>query len=513
MFADSTAVGVSLAELFPRSRFHRAHDIRVTSCCASPESCRPGDLYVAVVETDRDGHFFAERAIERGASAILTERLLPVAVPQCIVDNSSLAIAQLCQRLAGNPAQRLEIAGVAGNYGTTATQMMLCSVLEAGGSQPAVHGQLGHTDGFQAFPSAGQDTTASSFARWLADVAANGCTHAITQMQRQSVSRHTHAGVPIRWLLLGALGTSTHRRSATPKTESYLRRLQGQLRCDSHVVANIDCPIVREFVADMQHPVTTISTEFDADITARRLEQIPSEQTFLLQADEQTSVIRSKIIGDTHLQSCLIAVAAGLQAGIDLATAVRAVESIASIPGHLERVECGQPFSVFSDASQSASHFRDTLLTLREVTEGRLICVFGQGQSRRPELRAQRGQVAEKYSDLGVITSDDINETEPLRVVHDVLDGYRKPAHAHVLPNRTRAIEWALEQAQPGDTVLLAGPHNQLVARSDDDFPADTEVARFHLFETKHRKHKHLIPSLEAGFPRLWNPDGDECWN
>ena len=115
-----------------------------------------------------------------------------------------------------------------------------------------------------------------------------------------------------------------------------------------------------------------------------------------------------------------------------------------------------------------------------------------------------RGSVVERYADLGVITSDVPGETEPLRVAHDVLDGYRKPGKAHVMPNRTRAIEWALDRAKPGDTVLLAGPHNQQVIRGDDDFPSDGDVARFCLFSK----------DSELGlWPVLAQTKNDPSWN
>lgn len=482
MFSDSSATGVSLSELFPHSRMHATCDIRVSSCCSDADLCQPGDLYVALIKPHSDGHSLAAEAVERGAAAILTERLLPFPVPQCLVADSSIAFAELCQRLAGNPANSLSVVGVAGHHGKTATQMMMTSVLEAAGHRPAVFGSLGCTDGSNAFPSASAVTSSSQYARWLAEIAARGCSHAVSELSRGPVIRHVFGGVPLRTLILSGLTTSTHRHAATPKTKTYVRRMLDQLTPDGLVVANIDCPVVRELVGTITNPVLTVSTESKADVTASRIEHFPSEQTFLLEAGQQTSVVRSKIIGDTHLQCCLLAIAGGLGAGVDLSVAVRAVESIQSIPGKLERVECGQPFSVFSDAATSANQLRAALLTLREITTGRLICVFGQGETNRPEIRALRGGVVERYADLGIITSDVVTEPEPLRVAHDVLDGYRKPGKAHVMPNRTRAIEWAIDRARPGDTVLLAGPHNRHAIRADDDFPADSDVARFCLF-------------------------------
>ncbi len=504
MFNDQPAIGVSLASLFSRCRFHYTKDIRVTSCCTDAELCKDGDLYVALMHDHGDGHTQAELAVERGAVAVLAERLLPVEVPQCLVPNSNAALAQLCQRLAGDPGAEVSVVGVAGNAGKTSTQMLLTSVLCAAGHQPALFGNLGTTDGLQAFPVVEQQASSSVFARWLANAASKGCTHAVTELQRDFVLRHIFGGVLLKSLVLTSLSTSTHRKAATPKTKAYVERLLKQLVPGGLVVANIDCPIVEQMVGEISNPVLTVSMEREADLTARRLEQFPSEQTFLLEAGEQTSVVRTKIIGDSHLLSCLMAVAAGLGSGIDLATSVGAVESIAKIPGRLERVECGQPFSIFSDAATSSQHLRQTLVTLREVTEGKLICVFGQGESPRQELRSLRGSIVERYADLGIITSDMPDNLEPLRATHDVLDGYRKPAKAHVMPNRTRAIEWALQCAEPGDTVVLAGPHNRRMVREDNDFPADADVARFVLF-SQDKDLTQLTKAAKHSVEPSWN--------
>ena len=472
--------GVSLAELFPDGRFHCGSNIRVSSCCSAAQHCQPGDLFVFL--QDDGSHDQVQEAIDRGAKAILSERLLPVSVPQCIVSDVASAFAMLCQRLAGEPAQDVRVLGIAGHRGKTACQTMTSRVLEAGGHQPAEFGSMGSTDGFGTYPRSSTAMSSAQYAQWLARVRSQGCSHAVTELAREPVVQHMFDAVPLQTLVLTGLTTSTHRLSATPKTRVYAERLLGQLRPQGLVVANVDCPVVRDLVRTLDHPVLTVGLEADAELRAQRIEYHASEQTFLLEAGQRTTAVRSRIIGNHHLRHCLLAIATGLGMGIELSQAVAAIESIQRIPGNLERVECGQPFSVFSDAATSANQLRAALQTLREVTSGRLICVFGQGDQRRPEVSALRGHIVERYADLGVITSDCPREREPLRIVHDVLDGYRKPARAHVMPNRTRAIEWALDGARPGDTILLAGPHNRRLARSDDDFPADVDVARFCLF-------------------------------
>jgi UDP-N-acetylmuramoyl-L-alanyl-D-glutamate--2,6-diaminopimelate ligase len=168
----------------------------------------------------------------------------------------------------------------------------------------------------------------------------------------------------------------------------------------------------------------------------------------------------------------------------DMSSIVQGIESIESIPGRLQRVECGQRFSVFVDGSPTPGDLQRTLQTLREVTRGKLICVVGEGDADNSDLRCQRGAVAERFSDLQIITSDDPTDPRPLQAAHDLLDGFREPAGPHLFPNRVRAIEWALAEAQPEDTVLIVGPHNRRLVRTEVDYLPDAEVARYWLFES-----------------------------
>ena len=483
--------GVRLVDLFKDGRFYYADDIHVSSCCASHKHCRPGDLYVALSEADFDGHDYAHDAVERGAKAILTERLLPLQVAQCVVPNSKEALGRVCQALAGSPSTLLPVHGIAGHYGKTATQVLIASMLDSAGHRPAIFGSRSYTDGFEAFPRSSPKATASRYAQWLASVQANGCSHAVTSLPRSNVMQGTYAGADLGLLVLTGFETATHRNKLSPKTEAYLRRVLAELKPEALVVANVDCPIVRGVVQSITNPLLTVSLngEAPADISATLIEQFPSEQTYLIDAGSDSAVIRTRVVGERHMRCCLLATAAGLGLDIPLSTIISGIESIDVLPGILERVECGQPFSIFADACSSEADLKYAIHTLRKLTTGRLICVYGQGYVDQANaasaqvIASRRGRVVERFADVGVITSDDAHDHQPLRAVHNVLDGYSRPAKAQIIPNRIRAIEWAVTNAKPGDTVLLAGPHNRCVRRHNEDFHSDADVSRYWLHE------------------------------
>lgn len=484
MDADRFYPGVSLAKLFPRSRFHYSHDIRTSSCCTDYARCRKGDLFVATVQADQDGHDYAHDAVRNGAAAIMTERLLPIDIPQCVVENTTSALGKLCHRLAGTPSQALPVIGIAGQCGKTATQLLVNGVLESNGARPAVFGTQSFSDGFETLPRRSRSTSATRYAQWLGNIVANDCTHAITELPRQDVAKRAFDGVTLSALLLTGLTSPTHRGTKpSPRVEAYLHRILDLLPEGQTIIANVDCPLVRHITQHIDRPVLTVSTHQQADVTARRLEQFPSEQTFLLETGSDTVAVRTKVIGDAHLRHCMLAAAFGLAMELSPRMIIEGLESVDSIRGQLERVDCGQPFSVFVDSASTSVDLHQALKTVCSVTRGRVFCVYGEGKSAQSELRSRRGSIVEKHTQFGIITSDNPQEPEPVQATHDVLDGYQSPARAHVMPNRVHAIEWALSQAEAGDSVLIVGPHNRQLERAENGYRFDVDVAKFWLIE------------------------------
>jgi UDP-N-acetylmuramoyl-L-alanyl-D-glutamate--2,6-diaminopimelate ligase len=136
------------------------------------------------------------------------------------------------------------------------------------------------------------------------------------------------------------------------------------------------------------------------------------------------------------------------------------------------------------DHAQTSSALAMSLHALREVTLGRLICVYGATHQQDLEQRAAMGRVAERGADLGIITSNNPGLEPPLEIAHDILSGFRSPGKAHIIPDRQKAIHWALSEAQPGDTVVITGKGDepfQQIGKRQLQFD-DREVAKNWLY-------------------------------
>jgi UDP-N-acetylmuramoyl-L-alanyl-D-glutamate--2,6-diaminopimelate ligase len=211
------------------------------------------------------------------------------------------------------------------------------------------------------------------------------------------------------------------------------------------------------------------------------VERLPSEQTFLLSVGSHSTPVRTALIGDPHIANCLAAAAAGVALGIDLPTIIRGLESVQRLPGRMERVECGQPFSVFVDAASGPETLAQTIKSVRQVTTGRVRVVFGAGAEKSSARKALLGRVLERGAHQVVLTSADPLAKNPLATVHDYLDGFERPHRASIVPTRRKAIQAALAEARPGDAILIAG-RNHLGAVGECAGESDREIAADFLY-------------------------------
>ena len=495
--------GISLRKILPNSRFFGAQDIFLGSCCADSRLCKPGDLFVAVDGPCEDGHQYARQAVENGAVAVLGERMVPVEVPMCVVDDSREAYGKLCQALMGNPSEQIQVIGVTGTSGKTTVSMLIASVLEVAGHRPGVMGSLGFSDGLDSTSVYGNKITPAKLAHWLARVNANRCSHAVLELSSIDLATRQMAGIQLDIACL----TNVKRRNidfhgSVLKYRQAKGRVFRQLAPGGLAVINSDDPASKFLLSQIRHPLLTVGIKNPAELNATSIERRLSEQTFLISAGSETVPVCTKIIGDQHIYNCLTAAAVGLVYGIDLPTIVRGLEAVSVVPQHLERIECGQGFGVFVDSVCTPDSLANSLRTLRQVTRGRLICVYGAPGDRDRDNRPLLGRAVERLADTGVITSDIPGTEPPLAIMHEILDGYDRPSRSQVIPDRIHAMNWALQHARPTDSVLITGSpvrhqqeHNGIMTSF-----TDPEFVREWLYESvKTKRDEPWLTSFARG--------------
>jgi UDP-N-acetylmuramoyl-L-alanyl-D-glutamate--2,6-diaminopimelate ligase len=478
---------LSLRALLPEAEFLGADDIRIGSCACDSRKIRPGQLFAALPGSRYDGHAFAAEAVARGASAVLAEQpRAELGVPVCAVPHVRDAYGRVCQALAGNPSFKLKLIGVTGTNGKTTTSCLIASILSKADCRVGLLGTLGYFDGETVEPATHTTPPAEVLAAYLARMVAAECSHAIVEVSSHALAQSRVAGT--RFDVACVTNVSRDHLDYHPTIQDYRlakSKLFDHLAPEGFAVANADDPVAAGYLRRFAGPALTIGVRNDAEIMATPFEEFPSEQTFLLTAGSETVPVRTRMIGLHHIYNCLTAAAVGLTYGIDLATVVRGLEAVDYVPGRLQRLECGQPFSVFIDYAHTPDALTASLKALRRVTSGRLICVFGAGGDRDRQKRPLMGQAVEEHADLAVLTSDNPRHEDPLDIIDDLREGFRRPASARTIADRTEAIRAALDEARSCDCVLIAGKgHENLQIIGDEEIPLDDrEIARQWLYE------------------------------
>jgi UDP-N-acetylmuramoyl-L-alanyl-D-glutamate--2,6-diaminopimelate ligase len=206
---------------------------------------------------------------------------------------------------------------------------------------------------------------------------------------------------------------------------------------------------------------------------------------FELQAGKLRFPIESQLVGRINVYNILAACCAGLGYGIEPALIARGIARCRSVPGRFERVDEGQPFLVIVDYAHTDDALRNTIAVARGLGPKRVITLFGCGGDRDRAKRPLMGQAASELSDFVVLTSDNPRSEDPLAIINDALVGLRRHDTPHIIePDRTSAIRRALDEAGPGDIVILAGkghePYQVLKDRTIhfDDRETAREVLR-----------------------------------
>ena len=478
--------GIDLKKILPQSNFIGGKPFQVQSCCGSWNEVQQDDLYVAIVDAENDGHDFAERAINRGASAVLTERLLAIDRPQCIVDDSRIAYGKICQALAGVPSRRAATIGVSGTDGKTVTSHLIHSVLRQAGVSAGLASsiQTGWNDYVDT--NSPEQLNSPSLAALLANMVMNDCTHAIVEAPNDSLAQHAFSGIELDIAVLTNIRRDHLTYHTTPQNYHRVKtRMLEYLKPNGFAVLNADDPTTNKLLDEVDVPALTIGIHQAAEIKAKMIDRYRGEQTFVIQAGNQTIPIRTKMIGKHHIYNCLTATAVALGMGIDLQTIARGLENVEQVPGRMERIECGQPFGLWIDSAHTPSQLATALQTVRGVVDGKIWCVVSTADDQSVSHRKQMGQVAERAADVSVLTRSECVQAIDYEPFHQLIDGFEDSKRPQIIPNRFKAIQWALSQCGENDAVLVSGRGEAPFALlGDQAWPvADRDVCEAWLYD------------------------------
>ncbi len=458
----------------------------------------PDDIFVAITGARVDGRRFAA---ELDAAAVIAEG--PVAVRPGVtvieVADCRAALAIVAAALSGDPAQRMPVIGVTGTNGKTTTCWMLERILLHAGWRCGILGTNGHRIDGAPLPDSHltRYTTpeAPVLQAILARMLESGCQAAAMEVSSIGLALRRVDALPFSVGIFTNLSRDhlDFHADMADYLEAKRRLFSELLRPDGRAILNADDPAAAAPPA--RAPLGTFSRTADADITARDVVATLAGITAAVTTPLGVGRLSLSMVGSHNLENALAAIGAALALGIALPVILDGLAALPSVPGRLERVPGGEGVHVFVDYAHTPDALRRVLHTLRPLTPGRILTVFGCGGDRDAGKRPLMGAAACEGSDMVTITSDNPRREDPLAIIRDILPGITGP---HIVqPDRRAAIAAAVAEARPGDVVLIAGKGHetyQIIGTQSTPF-SDVAVASQALAAGPHSTGSHSTGS------------------
>ncbi|MBA3848837.1 MAG: UDP-N-acetylmuramoyl-L-alanyl-D-glutamate--2,6-diaminopimelate ligase [Opitutus sp.] len=447
-----------------------------------------GNVFFALPGRRVDGGQFIDEAINRGAVAIVTERI-PAATSTRVtyvqVADARASLARAAQRLFKFPDRSLELIGVTGTNGKTTVASLVRHLLASSQERVGLLGTIHYDLGARVVPSYRTTPEALDLHGMLAQIRDAGCRQAVMEVSSHGIDQQRVLGVQFEVAVFTNL-TQDH-LDYHGTLDSYLgtkaRLFNGGIGSVPRAAAiNVDDPAGRRLL-ELVPPairVLTFGQAPDAQVRAENVRPGFKGTAFTLVWPEGRMEIGSPLLGGFNVSNLLAAFAACLALGRDLRVIAPRLRSFPGVAGRMERIEEGQPFNVLVDYAHTEDALRNTLSMLRSITPGRLLVVFGCGgnrdRSKRPLMAAAVGQ----FADRAWATADNPRNEALGRIFADMKTGVKEAGRLVFVEDRSRAIGLALDEAREGDCVVIAGKgHETFQEIADTIVPFDDrQVAR-----------------------------------
>ncbi|HET7522393.1 MAG TPA: UDP-N-acetylmuramoyl-L-alanyl-D-glutamate--2,6-diaminopimelate ligase [Bacillales bacterium] len=461
----------------------------ITSVETDSRNVTDGSLFICIRGHTVDGHDFADEAVQSGAAAIVSEQPLKVPVPTAVVPDSKRAVAVLADAFYGRPTKQLRLIGVTGTNGKTTTTHLIQAIFAGNGEKTGLIGTVGmKIAGESAGLRSATPTTPEAVVlqKAFAKMVKENVDMAVMEVSSHALDMGRVWGSDFDIAVFTNL--SQDHLEYHPTMEHYFQAkslLFSQLgntydrNGRKAAVINADDARAEDLKRVTAVQILTYGIKNHADVRAQQIELSEKGTRFLLATPFGSREITMPLIGLFNVYNALAAASSALLSGISLDRVKESLESVSGVPGRFEVVGEGHPFTVIVDYAHTPDSLENVLSTVRQFARGRVFAVVGCGGDRDHTKRPLMAQVAVKYSDVAVFTSDNPRNEDPLAIIRDMEKGVNGEAFVSI-PDRSEAIHYAVGEASDGDIIVIAGKGHetyQIIGGDVIDFD-DREVAR-----------------------------------
>ncbi len=492
----------TLIATLPQHTFFGTQNPSIIGITGDSRRVKPGFLFVAYRGVSVDGHRFIPDAIARGACAIIAEKDAPPGTPTAVavirVPNGREALAHVSAAWYNHPSRQMTIIGVTGTDGKTSTTNLIFHILRQTGRRVGMISTVNAVIGNTALETGLHTTTpdAPDIQRYLAEMAAAGTEFCVLETTSHGLTQHRVTAVKFDWAVVTNI---THEHLDLHGSLKAYRRAKAKLlqMATVGVVLNADDRSIDYLPDWVPAGVKSVLYGVDARATVRAtaIALRPDATVFQTTLHGESVTVETPLVGAFNVSNVLAALAVTVEGlEIDPAIALDALKTFNGVPGRMERIDAGQPFTAIVDFAHTPNALRQVLKTVRALTDGRVIAVFGSAGLRDVEKRRLMGDVAAALADVSVLTAEDPRTEDVSDIIAATAQAMLAGGAIECLsaedvatapapcffrePDRGRAIFAATYLARPGDIVIVLGKgHEQSMCFGETEYPWDDREA------------------------------------
>ncbi|MBN1915070.1 MAG: UDP-N-acetylmuramoyl-L-alanyl-D-glutamate--2,6-diaminopimelate ligase [Parachlamydiales bacterium] len=449
----------------PYKEVKGSKEVEITGICGHSKMVAPGNLFIAKRGTQYDGTQFIPDALSAGACAVVTDIYNPFLenCVQIICDDINQVTPLLSANYYQKPSDELTTIGITGTNGKTTTAYLIRHILETAHIPTGLMGTIEYIVGDSRLMATHTTPDVIFNHRLLREMITKGCQAAVMEVTSHALEQKRTELIDFDIAIFTNI-TQDHLdyHLTMEKYQQAKSLLFSSLKESSRAILNADDPACTFFQENTKAKIMTYGIHNHADVHASHIVMSLVKTTFTLEYDSYTEEISLPLIGQFNVYNALAAIATGIALGIPIGSLKEALASFPKVPGRMEKIPTRGHNPVFVDFAHTPDGLENALKTLRQLAEGKIICIFGCGGNRDASKREKMGRVASQYADVSIITTDNPRLEDPKMIAEQIAAGFLEAQQFFIELDRKEAIRKGLSLAEKKDIILIAGKGHEL---------------------------------------------------